>query len=136
MVSASALLPVILLRLLRSEKLTSTSKLSPFYVSRLILKIRRLFDIADLVGLTTYLLPLVAWLVVLISRCFLFIRFSLPGAVGLLALAFLATDPLLFISVRADDDNGGFHDTSESPSGAVVFCRFPASVSVGGVDNP
>jgi hypothetical protein len=53
----------------------------------------------------------------------------------LLALAFLATDPLLFISARADDDDGGFHDTSESPSGAVVLCRFLATVAVGGVDD-
>jgi hypothetical protein len=72
-------------------------------------------------------------LVVSISRCFLFIRFSLPGAVGLLALAFLATDPLLFISARTDDDDGGgFHDTSESPSSAVVFCLFPIVADIGG----
>jgi hypothetical protein len=73
----------------------------------------------------------VAGLVVLISRCFLFIRFSLLGAVGL--LAFLATDPLLFISARTDDDDGGgFHDTSEFPSGAVVFCLFPTVADIDG----
>jgi hypothetical protein len=49
-------------------------------------------------------------------------------------LAFLATDPLLFISARADD-GGGFHDISESPSGAVVFCRFPATADADGVDD-
>ncbi|KAJ6029796.1 hypothetical protein N7460_010062 [Penicillium canescens] len=120
-----------LLRLLRSEKLTSTSKPCLLWVSRLTLKICRLLDVADLVGLTACLLPLVAGLVESISRCFLFIRFSLPGAVGL--LAFLATEPLLSFSARAeDDDGGGFHDTSESPSGAAVFRLLPMIADIDG----
>ena len=38
-------------------------------------------------------------------------------------LAFLTTDPLLFISVRANNDNGGFH---EAHLRVLLYCRgFP-----------
>ncbi|KAJ6029807.1 hypothetical protein N7499_012217 [Penicillium canescens] len=41
-------------------------------------------------------------------------------------------DPLLFLPTRADDDDGGFHESSfsEFPSGAVNFCPFPVALSV------
>ncbi|KAJ6094502.1 hypothetical protein N7467_002015 [Penicillium canescens] len=81
------------------------------------------------------LLPPMTEALVSDSICFLFIRFSLPGAVGL--LAFLATDPMLSFSIRTDDEDGGFHDTSESPCIAVVFHLFPmtADADVDGVDD-
>lgn len=104
----------------------STSKSSLSRLSWLMSKIFR-FVMADLVGLAILLLPLTTEALASDSICFLFIRFSLPGALCL--LAFLATDPLLSFSARADDD-GGFHDTSESPSGAVVFRLFPAIADI------
>ncbi|KAJ6094467.1 hypothetical protein N7467_001980 [Penicillium canescens] len=124
-----------LLRLLRSEKLMSTSKSSLSRLSWLMSKIFR-FVVADLVGLAIgLLLPLMTEALVSDSICFLFIRFSLPAAVGL--LAFLATDPLLAFSTRTDDEDGGFHDTSKFPSVAVVFLLFPmiADADIDGVDD-
>ena len=58
------------------------------------------FVMADLVGLAIGL-PLMTEALALDSICFLFNRFSLPGAASL--LAFLATDPLLSFSARADN---------------------------------
>ncbi|KAJ6045660.1 uncharacterized protein N7446_012524 [Penicillium canescens] len=114
----------------------STPKSSLSRVSWLVSKIFRLPVVADLVCLAIGLplLPLTAEASASDSICFLFVRFSFPGAVGL--LAFLATDPLLSLSTRADDDDGGgFHDTSESPSVALVFLLFPMIADVDSVDD-
>ncbi|KAJ6003543.1 hypothetical protein N7522_006235 [Penicillium canescens] len=114
-----------------SEKLMSTSKSSLSQLSWMMSKIFRFPVVANLVGLAVgLLLPLMMEALASDSICFLFIRFSLPGAVGL--LVFLATDLLLSFSTRTDDDDGGFHDTSESPSGAVVFRLFPMIAGIDG----